>query len=71
MTVIECRRSNARKHPSSCACRGTGWIEICEACEGTGYNGKMQKVCGPCGGEGARMAVNPNRPLQVEKDKKQ
>lgn len=55
---VPCPFSRAQMHPSTCVCKGTRMVEACTACDGSGWNAKMQKVCGPCGSRGARPAIN-------------
>jgi DnaJ-class molecular chaperone len=50
------------RHGEKCVCKGTRWVTACTACEGSGYNGKMGKVCGTCSGRGAVMAMKPPEP---------
>lgn len=55
--TIKCPRNGA--HSTKCVCLGTGFIKACVGCEGSGWNARMQKVCGPCGGTGMRTASKP------------
>ena len=54
---IRCPRRGA--HGPRCACKGTRWVTACTGCKGTGWNAKMQKVCGACQGLGCVMALRP------------
>ena len=43
------------KAQTKCAfCRGTGTVEACPLCDGSGFNPKTQKACVQCGGRGCR-----------------
>lgn len=46
---------------SSCPiCRGTGWVTVCDRCDGCGM--KENKICMRCAGRGKMLA---NRPAVV------
>jgi hypothetical protein len=53
---VQCRMSNAKKHPSGCLCGGTGYVIACGPCEGSGWDPKKQEACGKCGGRGGAAA---------------
>ena len=55
--TIKCPKPG--KHNNKCACLGTGFVTACTGCDGSGWNARMNKVCGPCGGKGMRSEAAP------------
>ena len=53
---VHCVESKAEHHPSTCICKGTGWVVACAVCNGSGFNAMMQQVCATCSGRGATSA---------------
>jgi hypothetical protein len=60
-----------RKGPCNCAgrtrdkkprrgcpkCAGSGTVEVCDACDGSGFNKDTQRACARCEGKGYRMPL--------------
>lgn len=54
--AVKCPFSEATKHPSSCRCMGSGKLKACQECGGAGWDGKNNRKCSRCGGQGAVVA---------------
>ena len=54
---VNCPFSEAENHPAKGVCRGTGKVKACDKCEGSGFDGKLNRICKGCGGCGAYSAA--------------
>lgn len=55
--TIPCPFSQATNHPGDCACMGTGKVQVCENCQGSGWDGNKNQACKNCRGRGALPKV--------------
>lgn len=56
--TVRCPFSNATNHSSLCACAGTGKVQACKFCEGSGWDKTRNNACTNCHGRGALAPVH-------------